>query len=68
MNTPVVLISGAFSGIGRTTAVAFAKEGARIVIAGGRDKLGRDLAAELRALGAEAEYWRTDVRHEEANE
>ena len=65
MNTPVVLITGALTGIGRATAVAFAKEGARIVIAGRRDELGRDLAAELRTLGAEAEYWRTDVRHEE---
>jgi NAD(P)-dependent dehydrogenase (short-subunit alcohol dehydrogenase family) len=65
MNTPVVLITGALTGIGRATALAFAKEGARIVIAGRRDELGRDLAAELRTLGAEAEYWRTDVRHEE---
>ena len=65
MNKPVVLITGALTGIGRATAVAFAKEGARIAIAGRRDELGRDLAAELRTLGAEAEYWRTDVRHEE---
>jgi len=65
MNTPVVLITGALTGIGRATAVAFAKEGARIVIAGRRDEAGQNLAAELRTLGAEAEYWRTDVRHEE---
>jgi NAD(P)-dependent dehydrogenase (short-subunit alcohol dehydrogenase family) len=66
MNTPVVLITGALTGIGRATAVAFAKEGARIVIGGRRDEAGQNLAAELRTLGAEAaEYWRTDVRHEE---
>jgi len=65
MNTPVVLITGALTGIGRATAIAFAKEGARIVIAGRRDEAGQNLAAELRTLGAEAEYWRTDVRHEE---
>jgi NAD(P)-dependent dehydrogenase (short-subunit alcohol dehydrogenase family) len=65
MNAPVVLITGALTGIGRATAVAFAKEGARIVIAGRRDQAGQNLAVELRTLGAEAEYWRTDVRHEE---
>ncbi len=65
MNTPVVLITGALTGIGRATALAFAKEGARIVIAGRRDEAGQKLVAELRTLGAEAEYWRTDVRHED---
>ncbi|MEA2678830.1 MAG: hypothetical protein QOK03_552 [Candidatus Binataceae bacterium] len=65
MNTPVVLITGALTGIGRATALAFAREGARIVISGRRDEAGQELAAALRSLGAEAEYWRTDVRHDE---
>jgi NAD(P)-dependent dehydrogenase (short-subunit alcohol dehydrogenase family) len=65
MNTPVVLITGALTGIGRATALAFAKEGAHIVISGRRDDAGEKLVAELRALGAEAEYWRTDVRHDQ---
>src|ERR1700724_3779778 len=65
MKTPVVLIPGALTGIGRATALAFAKEGARIVIAGRRDEAGQKLVAELRSLGAEAEYWRTDVRHDD---
>jgi NAD(P)-dependent dehydrogenase (short-subunit alcohol dehydrogenase family) len=64
-NTPVVLITGALTGIGRATALAFAKEGARIVIAGRRDQAGQELVDELRFSGTEAEYWRTDVRHEE---
>ena len=64
MNTPVVLITGALTGIGRATALAFASEGARIVIAGRRDEAGQKLLAELREIGVEAEYWRADVRHE----
>jgi NAD(P)-dependent dehydrogenase (short-subunit alcohol dehydrogenase family) len=65
MNHPVVLITGALTGIGRATALAFAKDGARIVIAGRRDEAGEESVTELRTLGAEAEYWRTDVRHED---
>jgi NAD(P)-dependent dehydrogenase (short-subunit alcohol dehydrogenase family) len=65
MNTPVVLITGALTGIRRATALAFAKDGARIVIAGRRDEAGQKLAAELREIGADAEYWRADVRHED---
>jgi len=65
MSTPVVLITGALTGIGRATALAFAQQSARIVIAGRRDEVGQKLVAELREIGAEAEYWRTDVRHED---
>src|SRR6202166_1764092 len=65
MNIPVVLITGALTGIGRATALAFAKEGARIVIARRRDEAGRKLVAELREIAIEAEYWRAYVRHED---
>jgi len=65
MNTSVVLITGALTGIGRATAIAFAHEGARIVISGRRDEAGQELVDELRFLEAEAEYWRADVRHED---
>ena len=64
MNTPVVLITGALTGIGRATALAFAKQGARIAISGRRDEVGIKLVTEIRAAGAEAEYLRADVRHE----
>jgi NAD(P)-dependent dehydrogenase (short-subunit alcohol dehydrogenase family) len=65
MNTPVVLITGALTGIGRATALAFAEEGARVVISGRREEAGNKLVAELRNLGAEAEFLRSDVRHED---
>ncbi|CAE6687812.1 3-oxoacyl-[acyl-carrier-protein] reductase FabG [Paraburkholderia nemoris] len=64
MNSPVVLITGALTGIGRATALAFAREGNRVVVSGRREEAGQALAAELRALGAEAEFLRADVRFE----
>jgi NAD(P)-dependent dehydrogenase (short-subunit alcohol dehydrogenase family) len=65
MNHQVVLITGALTGIGRTTAFAFAKDNACIAVAGRRDEAGEQLVAELRTLGAKAEYWRSDVRNED---
>jgi NAD(P)-dependent dehydrogenase (short-subunit alcohol dehydrogenase family) len=65
MTNPVVLVTGALTGIGRATALAFAREGARIMVSGRRDDVGQVLAAELRALGAEAEYLAADVRRED---
>jgi NAD(P)-dependent dehydrogenase (short-subunit alcohol dehydrogenase family) len=64
MSKPVVLITGALTGIGRATALAFAKEGADIAVSGRRDDAGQALVAELRALGAKAEFVRADVRRE----
>ena len=65
MSSPVVLITGALTGIGRATAVAFAKDGARVVASGRREAEGKALEAELRSLGAEAAFVRTDVRRED---
>jgi NAD(P)-dependent dehydrogenase (short-subunit alcohol dehydrogenase family) len=65
MNTQVVLITGGLTGIGRATALAFAKQGAQVVVSGRRDEEGKKLVAELHKLGAEAEFVRSDVRHED---
>ena len=65
MSTHVVLITGALTGIGRAAALAFAREGNCVVVAGRREEAGEGLATELRALGAEAEFIRADVRHED---
>ena len=64
MSNPVVLITGALTGIGRATALAFAHEGANLVVSGRGDDAGQALVTELRALGAEAEFVRADVRRE----
>jgi NAD(P)-dependent dehydrogenase (short-subunit alcohol dehydrogenase family) len=65
MTTPVVLITGALTGIGRATALAFANEGAQIVVSGRHDDAGAALVEELRALGVEAEFICADVRHDD---
>jgi len=65
MDTPVVLITGALTGIARATAFAFAATGAKLVVSGRHDDAGAVLVSELRAAGAEAEFFRADVRHEE---
>src|ERR1700677_2032467 len=65
MTNQVVLITGALTGIGRATAVAFANKGAKVVVSGRHDDKGQELATELRALGAEAEFVRADVQNED---
>ena len=62
MTTQVVLITGALTGIGHATALAFAKEGSRIVISGRRAEEGKRVLAELRKLGVEAERRRASRR------
>ena len=65
MSNPVVLITGALTGIGRAAALAFAKENARLVVSGRREEAGQALATALRDLGAEAEFVQADVRNED---
>jgi NAD(P)-dependent dehydrogenase (short-subunit alcohol dehydrogenase family) len=65
MDEPVILITGALTGIGRASANAFAKKGAKVVIAGRHDEAGQALAEELRATGSEAEFINADVRDED---
>src|SRR6195952_1285087 len=65
MSNPVVLITGGLPGIGRAAAVAFAKKGAKVVVAGRRDEVGKALVKELRSFGSEAEFINADVRKED---
>jgi NAD(P)-dependent dehydrogenase (short-subunit alcohol dehydrogenase family) len=65
MSNPVVLITGGLTGIGRAAAVAFAKKGAKVVVAGRRDEAGKALVKELRSFGSEAEFINADVRKED---
>jgi NAD(P)-dependent dehydrogenase (short-subunit alcohol dehydrogenase family) len=65
VSNPVVLITGGLTGIGRAAAQAFAKRGAKVVVAGRHDEAGNALVNELRAFGSEAEFINSDVRKDE---
>src|SRR5580704_6113853 len=65
MNTTTVLITGALTGIGRAAALAFAREGACIVVSGRHEDKGNALVSELQEIGAEATFIKSDVRHED---
>src|SRR4030042_2959428 len=57
----VVLITGGNSGIGRATSLAFAKDGAKVVLAARREDLGQAVVQEIIKAGGEAHFIKTDV-------
>ena len=65
MKKQVVMITGAVTGIGHATALAFGQDGANLVVSGRNAEAGEAVVKELRALGAEAEFVLTDVTRED---
>ena len=57
----VALITGGSSGIGRATAIAFAKKGAKIVIASRREKESQETVAIIKEMGSKAIFFKTDI-------
>ena len=57
----VALITGGSSGIGRSTAIAFAKKGAKIVIASRREKESQETVAIIKEMGSKAIFFKTDI-------
>ena len=65
MKDKVALVTGGGTGIGRATALAFAAEGARVVIASRTAETGRRTVTEIQAAGGEALWLKTDVTQAE---
>jgi NAD(P)-dependent dehydrogenase (short-subunit alcohol dehydrogenase family) len=57
----VALITGGTSGIGKTTAIEFARAGAKVALTGRREKEGAQVVAEIKKLGGDAAFVRADV-------
>ena len=57
----VVMITGGTTGIGEVTAIAFAKEGAKVVVSGRREEPGNKVVEKIKSFGGEAAFCRADV-------
>ena len=67
MNTftdKVALVTGGTSGIGSATALAFAREGAKVVVSGRREKEGNEIVSLIKKNGGEGMFIKTDVSSE----
>jgi NAD(P)-dependent dehydrogenase (short-subunit alcohol dehydrogenase family) len=60
----VAIVTGAASGIGRATAIAFAREGARVVVADTNERGGNETTAAIQVEGHDALFARVDVTRE----
>lgn len=61
LQNKVALITGGSSGIGRSTALLFAKHGAKVVVAARREAEGQTVVDQIRQSGTEASFIKTDV-------
>lgn len=57
----VALVTGGNSGIGKATALAFAREGAKVVIAARREKEGAEVVSDIKSKGGDALFVKTDL-------
>jgi NAD(P)-dependent dehydrogenase (short-subunit alcohol dehydrogenase family) len=61
----IALVTGGTSGIGKATAIEFARAGAKVVLTGRREKEGAEVVREIKKLGGDAAFVRADVANDE---
>lgn len=61
----IALVTGMTAGMGRATAIAFAKEGATVAMAARREERGAEVEKEIAAFGGKSFFVKTDVRKPE---
>ncbi|MEM9904205.1 MAG: glucose 1-dehydrogenase [Cyanobacteria bacterium P01_D01_bin.44] len=57
----VAMVTGGSSGIGKATAIEFAKQGAKVIVAARREAKGRETVEEIEALGGQGKFVKADV-------
>jgi NAD(P)-dependent dehydrogenase (short-subunit alcohol dehydrogenase family) len=57
----VALVTGGTSGIGKATAIEFARAGVKVVLSGRREKEGAEVVRQIKKLGGDAAFVRADI-------
>ena len=60
----MAIVTGAALGIGKATAIMFAREGAKVAVTDILDEEGQEVVEEIKSLGRESYYWHLDVSKE----
>ncbi|MGB2691511.1 MAG: SDR family oxidoreductase [Thermodesulfobacteriota bacterium] len=65
LENKIALITGGGTGVGKATALLFAKEGAKVIITGRRGQVLKEAVDEIRAEGLNIDYFVSDISNEE---